>query len=613
MKNLISHVKLYPLALIALLAAFGTPALAQHEMHDMSKMPGASKPKAKPKPRPKPATAKRRQPKQAQPKQTEANKADDAEASEPVPATTAPAETPAPQPPAMPADVHKHMPTPPATTATQPASASEKTEITNPTPAESPAPGTSQPTPAAPHKHDMSNMNTGGASNQPQPSSNDAMKGMKGMIHPNSGTHIMAEGHMHELMLMSDGMMGIRVGSTENNTMAMGQMGSGTSWQPSTTPMYMWSKVTDKWLIFLHGEAKLGVNAQGGPRGVTKFESQNWIMPMAFRRVGSGTLQLRGMFSLEAFTFSPGGSPQLFQTGETYKGQPLVDKQHPHDLFMELSATYTIPIGERATWFTYVGFPGEPSLGPTAFMHRASASENPTAPLSHHLQDSSHISFGVFSTGFTYRWFKLEGSLFNGREPDENRYNFEFNPWNSRAVRFSISPNKNWAMQWSYGLLKNPEALKSGDVRRMTASLSYNKRFARGNWATSLIWGRNDENHTNDVETLNGYVAESTLNFFDKNYVYTRLELVDKVDLLSHEEAQRLSIAADHHAIFRVGAYTFGAARDIWNTEKFSLALGGDLTLYSKPEVLDAVYGNNPISYKFFIRIRPVKMSMGKP
>jgi hypothetical protein len=330
---------------------------------------------------------------------------------------------------------------------------------------------------------------------------------------------------------------------------------------------------------------------------------------MAFRRVGPGTLQLRGMFSLEPFSFSPGGSPQLFQTGETYQGRPIVDAQHPHDLFMELSATYTVPVGERATWFTYVGFPGEPSLGPTAFMHRMSASENPAAPLSHHLQDSSHISFGVFSTGLTYRWFKVEGSIFNGREPDENRYDFEFNPWNSRSIRFSVTPTKNLAMQWSYGLLKNPEALKPGDVRRMTASLGYNKRFDRGNWASTLIWGRNYEEHTDDVTTLDGFVAESTLNFLDKNYVYTRLERVDKVDLLDHDEATRLGIN-DHHATFRIGAYTFGAARDVWNTEKFSVALGGDLTFYSKPDVLDTVYGQNPVSYKFFVRIRPNKMTM---
>lgn len=603
MKKLISRTRLNAFVVVALLVCLCPAVSAQHEGHDMSKVPGVNKPKSKPKK--KSSAARKRQPAQTERHPSNVVEGDDTEPSEATPAAPSQVGSPAPQPSPTPTNVHKHEPAP--TTSSMPDAVVEP-EATNPSPV-SPSPTADQPQPGAPHKHDSSDMNQGGAGKLPQPSSGAPMEGMKGMIHPSSGTHIMAEGHTHELLLMSDGMMDIRVGEKQHNFLGMGQMGSGTSWQPSTTPMHMWSKITDKWLIFIHAEAKLGANRQGGPRGITKFESENWIMPMAFRRVGHGTLQLRGMFSLEPFTFSPGGSPQLFQTGETYKGKPIIDKQHPHDLFMELSATYTVPIGERSTWFAYVGFPGEPSLGPTAFMHRASASENPTAPLSHHLQDSSHISFGVFSTGFTYRWFKLEGSFFNGREPDENRYDFEFNPWNSRAVRFSIAPNKNWSMQWSYGLLKKPEALKTGDVRRMTASLNYNKRFERGNWATSLIWGRNDENHANDVETLNGYVAESTLNFQEKNYVYTRLELVDKVDLLSHVEATRLGIA-DHHAIFRIGAYTFGAARDIWNTKKFSLAVGGDLTFYSKSEILDSVYGNNPVSYKMFLRIRPVKMSM---
>ena len=169
-----------------------------------------------------------------------------------------------------------------------------------------------------------------------------------------------------------------------------------------------------------------------------------------------------------------------FKPEKLTKGEPIIDAQHPHDLFMELSATYTVPLGDRSTWFTYFGYPGEPALGPTAFMHRASASENPGAALSHHLQDSSHISFGVFTTGFTYRWFKLEASVFNGREPDENRYNFEAHPWNSRSARLWFAPNSNWAIQVSHGLLRNPEALEEGDVRRTTASVSYNKPLKRG-------------------------------------------------------------------------------------------------------------------------------------
>ena len=178
------------------------------------------------------------------------------------------------------------------------------------------------------------------------------------------------------------------------------------------------------WLLMLHYNLFAGLNVQGGPRR-HHFRSRRMVNGHGLSPVGPGTSQLRGMISAEPLTFPRGGSPLLFQTGETYKGRPLIDRQHPHDLVMELSSTYTVPLGDRATWFAYLGYPGEPALGPVAFMHRASAAENPSAPLAHHLQDSTHITFGVFTTGFTYRWLKLEGSVFNGREPDENRYNFE--------------------------------------------------------------------------------------------------------------------------------------------------------------------------------------------
>jgi len=276
---------------------------------------------------------------------------------------------------------------------------------------------------------------------------------------------------------------------------------------------------------------------------------------------------------------------------------------------MELSAQYTVPLGDRGTWFSYLGYPGEPALGPVAFMHRASSSENTSAPLSHHLQDSSHITFGVFTTGITHRGFKLEGSVFNGREPDEDRYDFEANSWNSRSVRLSFAPNSNWSMQLSHGLLRDPEALEPGDVRRTTASLSYNRPFARGNWATSMIWGRNHESHDGEIFNLNGYVAESTVKFLDKNYLYARLELADKNQLLRLEDRVRLGITDDHPS-FRIGAYTFGGSRDIANTDKISFAIGTDLTFYSKPSILDPIYGTRPVSWKLFLRLRPGKMDM---
>jgi hypothetical protein len=450
------------------------------------------------------------------------------------------------------------------------------------------------------HKMDMP-MPSASPSSSPTPSTVGAMPGMDmGGMKMNMGP----------LMVMNGNDMGIRVGSSDTNITSMGAMGSGTSWQPSSGPMHMYHKQSGDWLLMFHYNLVAGVNRQGGPRGVTKAESANWFMPMAYHKLGKGTVQLRGMFSFEPFTFPPGGSPLLFQTGETYKGQPLIDKQHPHDLFMELSAQYTLPLGERGTWFTYFGYPGEPALGPVAFMHRMSASENPSATLAHHLQDSTHISFGVLTTGFTYRWLKLEGSIFNGREPDENRYDFDSHKWNSRSARLWIMPNSNWTFQISHGFLRSPEGQEPDvDIRRTTASLQYNKPFNRGNWASAFIWGRNHASSPGEIHNLNGYTAESTLNFLDRNYLYTRLELVDKNELLRASDRALLGIKDDHPS-FRIGAYTFGGVRDLWNTDKASFAVGSDLTFYSMPPILDRIYGSNPVSWKLFFRIRPGKLDM---
>jgi hypothetical protein len=497
---------------------------------------------------------------------------------------------PAPSPTASPSKMEMNMPGMQMPQATPSASPQMKTEM----------PGMQMPS-ASPTSSPSPEMQM----NMPMPAASPSPSPMGQM----SGT---AMGSMNtgRLLVTFGNDMGVRVGATEANVMNLGQMGSGTSWAPSSSQMRMWDKMAGNWLLMLHFNIFAGVNSQGGPRGVTKLESQNWLMPMAFHKLGNGTLQLRGMFSLEPFTFPPGGSPLLFQTGETYKGQPLIDKQHPHDLFMELSAQYTLALGERGTWYVYLGYPGEPALGPPAFMHRDSASENPSATLSHHLQDSTHISFGVLTTGFTYRWFKLEGSIFNGREPDENRYNFEAHPWNSRSARFTFSPNKNWAMQVSYGLLRKPEVSEpTTDIRRVTASVQYIRPFDRGNWASAVIWGRNHQSSPGEVHNLNGYTFESTINFLDKNYLYTRMELVDKNELLRAVDRVRLGIVDDHPS-FRIGAYTFGGARDIWNTKKISMAIGSDLTFYSKPAVLDPIYGNHPVSWKIFLRLRPSKMDM---
>ncbi len=369
---------------------------------------------------------------------------------------------------------------------------------------------------------------------------------------------------------------------------------SGTGWQPAATPGHMWMKPVETWDLMAHGVVFVDYNQQGGPRGEGKAESVNWLMMMEQHKLGSGSILFREMFSAESLTAPHPGFPELFQTGETYHGQPLVDHQHPHNVFSELALYYTHPMGKEISWLFYGAAAGEPALGPVAYVHRASASELPMAPLSHHLQDSTHISFGVITTGLIVNRFKLEGSAFNGREPDEKRYSIQFAPLDSWSARLSAAPSRNWTAQYSYGRLEHPEALVPGSQRRQTASIEYVRPFAKGSWATSVVWGRVHEEVSN--HNLNGYLLETTVNFKQRNYAFSRLELVDKDELFPGNPAL---------PSFRIGAYTFGGAHDVVQSRFWQLALGADLTFYSKASALDSAYGQNPTSFQIFLRVRP--------
>ena len=294
--------------------------------------------------------------------------------------------------------------------------------------------------------------------------------------------------------------------------------GSGTAWEPASVPAHEWMLMRGGWELMAHGVIFTDYNQQGGPRGEGKAESVNWGMLMEQHRLGRGTILLRQMFSAESLTSPHPGFPELFQTGETYHGEPLVDHQHPHNVFAELSALYTLPLSEKISWELYGGPSAEPALGPVTFIHRTSGSELPLAPLSHHLQDSTHTSFGVVTTGLVIDRIKLEGSAFNGHEPNEERWSIQPAALDSWSVRGSVAPDRNWTAQYSIGHLDHPEALESWNQWRQTASVEYNRPLVSGNWATSLVWGRVHEIGTGII--LNGYLLESTLNFLRRNYVY---------------------------------------------------------------------------------------------
>jgi hypothetical protein len=394
--------------------------------------------------------------------------------------------------------------------------------------------------------------------------------------------------------------------SMQHDGMDMGHMSpssggifeSGTSWLPASTPQYMWMANAGRWSFAAHGNLIVGYNQQGGPRGSGKAQASNWLMLMQDHSLGKGTIEFREMLSAEALTTPRPGFPNLFQTGETYRGQPLVDHQHPHDLFSELALRFTYPLSDRISWLFYGGAAGEPALGPTGFPHRLTAMENPNAPLGHHLQDSTHIAFGVVTSGIIAGPLKLEGSAFNGREPDEQRYNFDFGALDSWSARVSVAPSRNWVAQYSYGHLVRPEALEPGNLSRQTASIGYNRPFTRGNWSNELVWGRNRKEFNNRIG--NSFLYESVVNFSEKNYAFTRLELVDKDELELDPPLAGQSL--------RIGAYTFGGVRDLVQNRYGQIGLGAALTFYSKPAVLDTIYGANPVSFQIFLRLRPPKM-----
>ena len=370
--------------------------------------------------------------------------------------------------------------------------------------------------------------------------------------------------------------------------------GSGTGWQPASVPAYEWMWMHSGWELMAHGVIFTDYNQQGGPRGAGKAESVNWGMVMEQHKLGAGTILFRQMFSAESLTSPHPGFPEIFQTGETYHDQPLVDHQHPHNVFAELSLLYTLPLTKKLSWEFYGGPSAEPALGPVAYLHRASAAELPLAPLGHHLQDSTHTSFGVITTGLTIDRVKLEASAFNGREPNEQRWSIQLGALDSWSARASVAPTSHWTAQYSIGRLEHPEALEPGSQWRQTASVEYSRPIATGNWTTSLVWGRVHKLATDT--NLNGYLLESTLNFRQRNSIFTRLELVDKDELFPQ---------ALVHPAYRIGAYTFGGVRDLVHDRAWQLGLGADLTLYSKPAALDTAYGDHPVSFQLFLRVRP--------
>jgi hypothetical protein len=367
---------------------------------------------------------------------------------------------------------------------------------------------------------------------------------------------------------------------------------SGTAWQPDNSEHNGLHVMSGDWSLMAHGVVNLVYDHQSGRRGDDKAFASGMLMGMAQRPIGNGTLQFKAMLSPDPL-MGKSGYPLLLASGETANGTDrLIDRQHPHDLFMELSASLSQNIGEKSSVFLYGGLPGEPAFGPPAFMHREAILDSPEAPISHHWLDSTHISFGVVTAGIVLDRVKLEVSRFNGREPDQHRWNIETGPLDSTAVRLSWNPTSELALQGSWGHFKDPEQLEPGvDQKRLSASLLYAKEVAPG-WklAGTLAWGRKTVEHHND----DAYVAEASVKHAAWT-IFGRGEMTENRELTDVE----------HGPAYRVGKVSLGAVRDFRIADHWSIGAGGLFAVNFVPDSLAPLYGgNNPTGAMGFVRLK---------
>ena len=417
----------------------------------------------------------------------------------------------------------------------------------------------------------------------------------------------------HHKMEMSDSSMAHELSPPMSHmlslNLSMNRNGSGTGWLPDASPMFGYMLHSKKWMYMFHGNIFLRYNNQDitnkGDRGDAKFDVPNWFMGMGQRRVGnSGLLSLRAMISLDPIFVGGEGYPLLFQSGETWQGVPLVDRQHPHDLFSELAISYSHMVSSKADVFVYFGFPGEPAFGPVAFMHRVSSLYNPDAPIGHHWQDATHITFGVGTVGIRYGRFKLESSLFTGREPDEERYGFDTPRFDSWSTRLSYNPIRELALQVSRADVKDVHQLgPREDVIKTTASAIHAMKVRENIYLNSAaVWGLNEAGGHHAQHSL---LFESALTITNTT-LYGKYEWVEKSseDLLLEE-------SLGHDALFKINAVTIGINQNLVSFNSTNLSLGVQGSVYMSPKELHAIYGENPKAFQVYLRVYPDIMNAG--
>ncbi len=371
---------------------------------------------------------------------------------------------------------------------------------------------------------------------------------------------------------------------------------SGTAWQPDSAPIEGLHGQAYGWSTMVHGYGAVVDDDQGGPRGGRDTFFESMLMGMAQRPLNGGTLTLRAMGSLDPL-MGRSGYPLLLATGETADGRTaLVDRQHPHNLVMELAVAYSHTVAKDTAAFVYVGWPGEPALGPVTFMHRFSGVVNPEAPIDHHWLDSTHITNGVATVGMTRGPLKLEASSFTGREPNQNRWDIDHPTFDSWSTRATLNPTQNLSFQVSTGRLHSPEQLTPNvDQGRSTASGTYNLPLVGGNWQTLLAWGqdRNFPGHR-----LDAVLGESALSH-GRDTVFFRAEYAQKDELFDDTPSSSLL-----GKVFSVAKYSTGYFHSLPVNRHLMLDVGGLFSRYTLPTALNAAYGADPISFIVFTRMR---------
>ncbi len=376
------------------------------------------------------------------------------------------------------------------------------------------------------------------------------------------------------------------------------RMGSGSAWLPDASAMRAYHWMPGRWMLMLHGDAALLFDRQFSPRGATQVTSPNWLMFMAMRPVmgGDGLFHLHAMASAEPLTIGGRGYPLLLQSGETWRGEPLHDRQHPHDLFVELAAIYEQRVSRNLGLSVYGGPVGEPALGPVAYMHRPSSQGDPLANIAHHWQDATHISFGVLTAGVFTRHAKLEGSWFNGREPDEDRWNLDLRVPDSWSTRLTVNPGSQWSASASYGFLKSPDLRHADESeRRFGASVLHVRPLSGGReWAWGVIWGASRHDRT-----THSVVVESNLHLVRHN-LFGRLTWVEKT-------AEDLQIAgAAPGTRFSVTSVSAGYVRELGRWQGATLGAGFQGTLNLVPDRLKTTYGTRiPLGLALYLRLSP--------